>query len=222
MDCLSHSLSFSVMRENSLCGTDTYSPDGQKEGWTCMVPRGSLDYFAWAVTPGLEVIGSSYTVRPGCQCDSLFSWHGSKNCSGESQKDTIMMRKQFCTIYLSLEDNSEEVYPFPVHVRGCISGFDLRKGAPFRGEFHFIPTIRDKRTEFRIPRQTDDDSLTMDIYDSGSCLYTIDLGKAILEKGYDWSEPMLKDINLKVNHSRLQIDLIEEDWETERNWTTVI
>lgn len=209
------------------------APDGRTSDWhfvrtdfspsaTVTVARRRQVWCSWADGHGIEVDGRIYRIDAGRQCDSLYSWHGGKDCRCESQKDTIVLHKQFCTVFLTLSNPGKGDYPFEIEVRGNSAGLDLISGIAVDGRFRFRPRIEQDRCSFRLPRQCPGSELTLAFYRDGEFLSAADLGNAMLESGYDWEDIDLEDVRLDIQYSRLTGVIKIEDWEDGRSWNTEI
>lgn len=166
----------------------------------------------------------------GSECDSLYSFTSSASIDalGEQAEVELAPHKQFAT--LSLEFETEEVYPFEITIRGHVDGYSLYDFTPHQGEFKVKPVATDplnSKYELRLPRQVDN-SLIIEMRDrpSGGSTSTfttkaegeeepfiVALGEMIARTDYDWTAEDLQDIAIKVDYLKKQITINVSDWE---------
>lgn len=150
-------------------------------------------------------------VPYGSPCPPLYAFIGQADCSGESGSITVQVHRQFSTLHLELEGPGSWGKPYWAEVRGCAAGLDPWRGAPLPGDFHC--RLAGDYTD-RLPRQRPGDPLWLDIAMADGVIRSFPLGEYLLDAGYDWEAPDLKDIHLSVNLSISEIRLAWDLWST--------
>lgn len=165
------------------------------------------------------VTGSDLLISEGSEADSLYGCVSRVACLGEEAVVPVRMDKQFATVFLRMENDSD-TYPFDLSVRGEVDGVSLLTLEPHEGPFRIDcrAVIAGNEFRFRLPRQKDG-SLLLELREKGapngsSPVETIPLGEYIIESGFDWTEPSLKDIYIGVDYARAGIRITVNDWET--------
>lgn len=150
----------------------------------------------------------SLNVPYGSECDSLYAHSVKLRCYEDNARDTIYLKKQWCTATIIVEDaEPEEEYFF--EVRGMWAGVSASGLTPLPGEFYAVPRRLDAGTfQVRLPRQGDE-SLSMTLNN----LYKYSLGKIIAGSGYDWKAPDLDDIKVVIDCARAEVQVTISPWE---------
>ena len=175
--------------------------------------RGYVDVNAlWGVFHGV-VRGFNYMLPEGSQMDSLYaSTRRGVDATGETAKASIFDAKQFCTIVIKLLPEGEES-PFELLFRGNVAGLDLRTLRPAHGVFRSSAQKQGPSLfSLRVPRQ-DDASLMLDFLQDDKTVFSFELGRCILEMGYDWTAESLEDIELEIDYAHASISVIVGGWE---------
>lgn len=175
--------------------------------------RGFVDVNAlWGVFHGV-VRGCNYMLPEGSQMDSLYaSTRRRVDATGELARASIFDAKQFCTISVKLIPEGV-LSPFELQFRGDVAGIDLRTLRPAHGPFLArAEQIQPSLFTLRVPRQ-DDSSLTLDFLQGEEVLYSFELGRRIIEMGYDWTAESLEDIELEIDYAQARICVIVGGWE---------
>ena len=90
---------------------------------------------------------------------------------------------------------------------------DLRTLNPAHGAFQArAQQTAPSRFALRVPRQ-DDASLMLDFLQEENILFSFELGRRILEMGYDWTAESLEDIELEIDYANARISVIVGGWE---------
>ncbi len=141
----------------------------------------------------------------GKECDSLFMHLSDVDCHGEWARDTVLLRKQWCTLRIILEEGEPNVnYRFIVH--GNWDGTLLSSLDPTYGLFSCTArTLQWNIFEARIPRQGDNSlNVDLEVEDlNGNCTTVLKgypIGLDIDDIGYDWSKSDLDDIEVTLTY----------------------
>lgn len=185
------------------------------------VPRGELSL--WAFKGGLEnaCYNGIYTVAPGNEADSLYSYCKGFESNCDFYVDTVRLCKQFATIGIHVRSSLPDL-PLKLRARGNVCGFKLSDSLPIDGAFVCdIELDGSLDGSFRVPRQIDD-SLTLEFYDpaSGETEYSIPVGRMVVMEGYDWTKANLDDISIMLDYSSMEVTIIIAEWE-ERDLTEI-
>jgi len=170
------------------------------------------EWFETDVQKGLvSVICSSnkaLEVPYGSECDSIFAYSDKVRCYEDIARDTVLLKKQWCTATIVLEE-AEASQSYFFEVTGKWTGMSGSGLEPIPGAFYAIPRRLSADTfQIRLPRQGDD---TLDMTMNG--LYKYALGKLLAGAGYDWSAPNLDDITIIINYARAEIQVTISPWE---------
>lgn len=167
---------------------------------TLAVPRGMLK--ATAVS-GATLSGEGLTIPYGYDCPPVWLYSGEADTSAESASLDISLRKHYCTLTLTIEAPPGWGEPYWVEVHGPVNGIDP-DGKPRHGDFS---CRLDRGMSVRLPRQGQEDLLTMDIVMPDRILRRFSLGNYILSSAYDWNAPDLGDMDLSLTLSVTAITL---------------
>ena len=133
----------------------------------------------------------------------------------ETAKDTVRvalkLEKHFCTLSLFLDGPPGDGDPFWARVRGAVEGITL-EGESVEGPFS---CRLDPGGNIRLPRQSPQEELWLDIHMPESVVRSFALGNYMLDAGYDWTAPSLKDLSLKVSLSVTHLSFQSGRWTTE-------
>lgn len=181
------------------------------------VQRTFISVSAYRMLEGIDGRSGSALIEKGNQADSLYAHLSSVNCTGEFAVDTVRLHKQFATVYLTFENTEGITVSYTPVITGNVCGMDLKTLRPLEGEFEYEPSEAGPLFyTFRIPRQKDS-SLQMELYDSndGSFIDTVDLGRLIVNSGYDWNARDLKDIVVTVDFAKVEMEIHVSEWGSE-------
>lgn len=150
-------------------------------------------------------------IPPGEEAPPLYLFHASFSSAAEQMVLPVVLHKQYCALELIFSGPAGYGPPFEVEVEGNVSGWE-RDGTPAEGRFfHRLLPGPETPAVLRLPRQGDD-SLVMHILFSDRVVRTFALGTYMAEAGYDWTEPDLKDLTLKVDVSVTSVTLSSGGW----------
>lgn len=163
----------------------------------------------------MALSGSVLAIPMGCCSDCIYSGHSSVFVRGEEGETGLSLNKDYAQITMSVKGEVPEEYPFYFRIIGNVDGYSLPGGTPHRGEFDYSPNEEPGHLfRVRVPRQLDD-SLLLEIYqkEDGSLVTRQELGKMIIQLGYDWSAADLKDIGLGIDMSEASFTINVEAWD---------
>ena len=185
-------------------------------GWQQRVYRLPRKALSLCSVSGVMERGTRYRIARGKQCDSIYSVSRSLHPSGENETDSLRLRKQFATVFLSVSGSSGEG-PFPYRIRavGNTDGLDLLSSEPSFGPFVFEPELSPGLSaSFRLPRQADD-GFALEFLDAvdGRLLFREESGRKLVRNGYDWSAVFLPDIEIRLVLTSSGIDINVGTWD---------
>lgn len=184
------------------------------EGVERTVPKGVVTLAAHSPLHRMAGSGSLLLIPDGQECDSLLTHRSVVECLGETARDTVHLRRQYATVFLTIENLEEGMrYPYDLVVRSGVDGFDILEGCPHAGP-HSLPLapLSEGEYAFRVPRQLDG-SLTLDLYLEGDLIDSYPIGAHILKAGYDWDAVDLPDIRIGMDYGRSEPHIVIEPWQ---------
>ena len=157
-----------------------------------------------------------YMIARGAQCDSLYSVSRGFLPSGEHCSDTLLLRKDFASVSLTLlKVEPADLEGLKIRVVSNTCGYSILKARPVEGRFEYYPRFDGECVaRFRLPRQADS-SFAMEVLDAngGKLLARVDFGREIAGSGYSWSSPDLGDLELGVALSFADATVSVMPWE---------
>lgn len=187
--------------------------------WVKAVRKGIFNFSVSRGAAPSDRNGHFIEAKFGSQSDSLYAFHDEIVAEGDMVYSKVRFHKQFCTVFLDIMKNGEQMKDFGFLVTGNTCGFDLLDFSPVSGPFSYdFRGIYGERTvSFRIPRQIDESMvLTIYRYDSEGVpehMGNFPLGKYIVKTGYDWSEVDLQDVYVTVDLAIGQVIIAVDGWE---------
>ena len=146
----------------------------------------------------------------GFECPPVYLYSDLVNTLCDSTRVSVQLNKHFCTLSLDFDGPTGWGEPFWAQIRGNVSGLD-REGQPREGDF----TCRlDAGMTVRLPRQSPDEELWLDISMPDQVVRSFALGTYMLEAGYDWTAPDLDDLPLQIRLSITELLLQSGLWKT--------
>ena len=180
------------------------------------VPRNEQIYVdVFCGLDDMTLNGSVLAIPMGCCSDCIYSGHSSVFIRGEEGETGLSLNKDHALITMTVKGEVPDEYPFYYRIIGNVDGYVLPRGTPHRGEFDYSPVEESGHVfRTRLPRQLDD-SLLLEIHrkDDGSLVTRQELGKMIVQSGYDWSASDLKDIGLGIDLSEAAFTIEVEAWD---------
>lgn len=166
------------------------------------------DRFAWEDFEAES--GTVMRIPPGCECPPVYTYFSKVDTRKETHVEYVRPLKNFCR--LSIIFRADDVAPYHLSVQGNICGY-YRDGELMQGDFHFSPDISDEgRCRVRIPRQKDG-SMSLSVDDGSGVVRRFSLGNYLIQSGYDWSEPSLRDAEIIIDYATMQIAVKVDDWD---------
>ena len=223
-------LDFSSVEENSRSGrlllsvasddgfslSDTLDMTEVGDVHEIRVPRTGVRVNLWS-EDAAGFIGENGLVIPlgdDCPPVRMFSSFVATDC--ETCTEEVSLHKNYCRLTVITDEDDDGEYPFDLGVYGNVDGYDT-SGSPRSGEFcHYLVGRPDGSGEasrvIMLPRQTDS-SLQLDVSEDASVLKTFALGNYIRQSGYDWTEPDLKDMVVRIDYASTRIVISVGAWE---------
>ena len=128
----------------------------------------------------------------------------------DSARVKVRLQKHFCTLSLLLDGPPGNGAPILADVRGCVEGLTL-DGEPLKGSFSCRMAPGES---IRLPRQTPEEELWLDIRMPEGVVRSFALGNYMLDAGFDWTAPSLEDLSLEVNLSVTHLTFQTGNWST--------
>ena len=172
------------------------------------VPKGSvqLTAVAGAVLPRNGAVPIPY----GYECPPLYSHTETVLTPDDAASVLVQLHKQYCSLSLTIDGPPGWGEPYWTQVRGRVGA--LRpEGLPEEGAFQ---CRLDSGSTIRLPRQTPEEELWLDLTTPEGTVRSFALGNYMLEAGYDWTAPDLKDLPLQLDLSLTAITFRTEKWTT--------
>ena len=203
---------------HGLLSFDTYSYIPQR-AVTLRIPKSRVSLCSVFSSSGAA--DEFITIPDGCQADSVFVHLSAIDCTGETAQDTLRLLKQWCSLYIHLDD-SNRYSEGDVRLEGRWNGFEAATLTPSPGIFNFAPdTLSRNRFMIRLPRQADE-SLALEVRDPDSdYIKTYPLGEYIAKSRYDWKKHSLDDIIVYIDNSSVRIEVLTMEWNNGTDYGTV-
>ena len=163
--------------------------------------------------------GDSLEVRIpyGLQAPPLYAWRATVDCTGETARADVRLRKHYCALNVVVSGAPSRV--LSVAVRGNVNGYFLARGEPLEGAFRCLLS---GSGVCRLPRQRAGDPLWLDIVLEDRVVRSFPLGTYLEAAGYDWHAPDLEDRTLEVDVSVTHIRFSSALWSTVKELEIVI
>lgn len=191
------------------------------KGYVQEMPR---DYARVAVLSGVEnerFSESSMYVPYGKQAGLVWAYAHTFAKNQDEYLVDAEPHKQYCKVKFMFDESptAPTDYMWRFRIKAECNGMNVYTLEPLEGDY-CCPVGPNAVGEWYgiIPRQKSN-NMMLEIYvpdgegsDGGRLDYVIDLGKRFEEKGYDWSEEDLKDIQVKVGFVAATIVIDVEPW----------
>ena len=200
--------------EGEAIASDAISPETVPEGnirriYRYRVPKGKVRVSSFSKGESLLQEGNTLSIAPESQMDSLWGESREVIVSHETEYYKPIFHKQFATIDLILARNDSSYgegpfsdrsggVPLPlgkkVSARIGVRGVNLTDLSPSIGEAVFDVPFSEERGAytFRLPRMKEE-GVMISIREEGKEIRSLDVGKILLEAGFDWEEEDLSD-----------------------------
>ena len=146
----------------------------------------------------------------GFECPPVYLYSDLVNTLCDSTRVDVQLNKHFCTLSLQFDSPRGWGEPFWAQIRGNVQGLD-REGRPVEGDFS---CRLDAGFTVRLPRQSPEDELWLDISMPDQVVRSFALGTYMLRAGYDWTAPDLEDLPLQIRLSITELLLQTDLWKT--------
>lgn len=161
--------------------------------------RGRVRLYAFCGWEG----GGTYRVAEGCCSDSVYTSRRTVYCSGESAMDSLVLHKDFATLFISMECSEDN--PLKIKVLADICGIDAGSGELLEGAFCYSPPLAGSSAlttgTVRIPRQRDGFRVQF-LDQSGMVCGELHFDRAMAQAlSYSWEKDDLDDISLNGFYS---------------------
>ena len=219
---LTKELTVSAWRDSCVF-TEALTVADYPEVYSRMVPKGTLRLTALSGIRKEECQDGEWILPRGSACDSIWTFAAQLDCRGETNSVIIMLKQQFATVHLSINNPaSKEDYPYRLVLRSRVDGLSLPECQPHEGLWsRTILQNREGEYVFRIPRQQDG-SLELDMLLEGRKADTIPVGEHIVRSGYDWTADLLKDIYIGMDYGGAEARITIEPWENGNVYESII
>ena len=193
--------------------SQTVSVADYPDAYEQTVPKGHVTVSAYCGRKVSTEEGGRIIIPHGYDADPVWAHLRMVDCTGEFAKDTVDMCKQWATVYLKIENSSEDEYPYRLAVESDVCGFDIRDLSPVSGPFRCeLELDSEESCSFRLPRQRDDSRSVITVYSNGERLDDLPLYQWIEATGYSWHDRNLKDIYIGVDYVRAEVTLVIQGW----------
>lgn len=179
------------------------------------VPKGFVRSVAYTGVKRGSIEDGRYLIERGNDADSLYSHSSMVDCRGEFATDTVRFHKQFARVFIKVEMEEGDNYPYEFIVRSNVCGMDMKDQSLIFGEFEKPFSVDEYgETVFSLPRQeAESDVLQIHMYRNGILIKTIPLAKQVREAGYSWLTKDLKDIYLGIDYAEAMVSISVQGWE---------
>lgn len=191
------------------------------------------DYARAAVLSGLEhekIDATTLYVPFGRQAGRVWSYGETFSAQEDEYRIEAVPHKQYCLVKFFFGDSptAPADYPWRFRIRAACNAMNIYTAEPLAGEY-CCPVGPDAAGEWYavIPRQQRNDlQLELFVPEAGSLYageteYEVDLGKRFEEKGYDWTQPDLTDIAVKVGFASTGIQVEVLDWNGDDSYRSI-
>lgn len=182
---------------------------GQDTVMAVQVPKGKIRLTAICGARLEE--NQNMEIPYGFECPPVYLYSDLVNTLCDSTSVAVQLNKHFCTLSLSFEGPEGWGEPYWAQIRGQVNGLD-RDGRPVGGDFS---CRLDAGFTVRLPRQSPDEELWLDVTMPDRVVRSFALGSYMLQAGYDWSSPDLEDLPLHLQLSVTELLLPSDLWKNE-------
>lgn len=185
------------------------------------VRKRDVDILALFAPDGMREADGLVTINEGDQADSIFVHRRRLNCRGETASDTLKLLKQWCSLYIHLDDGKSHG-PGDVSLEGSWNGFDVKSLRPLRGAFAFSPdTLTGGRFLIRVPRQADSSLRMQVISPHDRFVKSYPLGAYMARSRFDWTKESLDDAIIYIDKASVRVEVLTRQWNSGTDYGTV-
>jgi len=227
-------LNLILVNEDSKVETDTrLKPDNFPKGWQKDVKKGIISICALKGVKACTKKAASLLAPERGEFDRIFLHCSHADCTGDTAKDTVRLKKAFAEIAVEISDPTNSKHQFDITAECLSSGLDITTSKPtgekmsvllksdhdkaLRGDFHPVQdldTIGRSNRLFRFicPRQNDY-SMKILLHDkNGKPTDSIPIGEMLRDNEYSWDTQNLKDVFIKIDRTNAGISVKINDW----------
>ena len=215
----SDSLHLGVFLPDDILCVEKLCNDSYGNRFSLEVPKGAVRLSVFSFSPVKDAFswnlyedgqGTSMRIPYGCECPPVYTHFAQIDTRKESHTEYVSPLKNFCSLSVLFRTDFPSLYRISVQGNVCGYGND---GTLVDGDFIFSTVTDDEgRFSVRIPRQKDG-SLCLLIDDNGGIVRKFPLGDYLLQSGYDWSEPSLRDADVVIDYATAEIAIFVNEWE---------
>ena len=189
------------------------------------VSKGSCSLEAFLCPQGLQAGSGGISVAPGDGCPEIYAFASAFDASGETAGQKVTLHKQFANVTLLLEDSPWDSPECRFTVKAPSSGISLPDLGVLEGGFRYeIPYGGPGERSFRLPRQLESQAggIVLELASPDGRTQTVELGRMLLEAGFDWNAEDLGDAVLSIRGGEFNIEITGSDWENQEIHTIEI
>lgn len=173
-----------------------------------MVPKSGVQMLALSGTSLPQ--GKDIQIPRGFDCPPLYLHTEWLETPGDSARVKVQLHKHFCKLSLTFDGPPGWGEPYWTELRGRVEGLSL-DGEPIEGDFS---CRLDRGGSVRLPRQSPQEELWLDIAMPDRVVRSFALGNYLLQAGYDWTAADLEDQPLQIDLSVTNISFRTGRWST--------
>ena len=180
------------------------------------------------VLGGLEdsfIVGDTLGIDKWKEADPLMVFNAYVDCDGELAFEKAVPHKKWCEVYfILLGEESVGDYPYDMVLSADCNAMRITSGTPIWGDYKVLVERRKSgKPVARVPRQKEN-VLRLDFYTRnesrnysyGDRVFSLDIGREMESRGYDWNREDLDDVNVFVDLARMKASVNIVEWETTR------
>lgn len=153
------------------------------------------------------------TIPKGFQADSLIAYTQRVECVEETSPCVPLPHRQFATVNLTIKDENLEENVKDIRIVSDVNGLNCRTMTPVKGDLEFLlPASETHEYRFRVPRQTLDSVLELDLVRESGTADTLPLGTWIIASGYDWYAADLEEMNVLIDRADAATTVTISGW----------
>ena len=184
---------------------------GTEEEYAVEVPRTRLFVeVAEGVPDSFPAVGVEIPLGEDCPPVRIF--RDTLEAGGEDVSVKVVPLRQYCELTLEGDVDAD------LRVEGDVCGFSA-EGQPFPGPFAHSFSFSDGKASVRLPRQvpagerdpSEAGRLALRVT-AGDAVSDFDLAAVLAAVGYDWTEPDLPPLTLRLDLARTSLLLISDPW----------
>ena len=192
---------------------------GEERTFLFEVPRTDLYIQAFYGDEGFMQGEKGLVIPESRQCPEIYMEVLKLDTRKEAVKQEVKLYKNYCNIEVCFQGITD--FRYDAMIDGRVCGYDL-EGDVAPGHFNFMLFPDEEgHCMVRVPRQSDA-SLVLKIQDVDGYMKTFALGEYIIESGFDWKSPDLKDVLVHIDYAHTQIVFTINDWQKTVDFDVII